>query len=403
MADAAGPAPRSLAPVAAAIAWIDRAVGILPAERVPLDRAGDRVLAADCSTLRAIPPHARAVCDGFAIRAGASIGAGTYNPLDLKALPVAAGEPLPGGTDAVVPFDRAETAASDIPAGDISAGDTSAGKISASKISVVEPVAAGENVEPEGAVAAAGAVLARAGTRLAARHIGLLAAAEIGDVAVVRRPRVALLLAAPRHGAGAGNGDRSMVRAAVERDGGIVLAETVVPRLRAALAAALAQVEADIALVIGGTGAGPDDHAAAALAGAGALALHGVALSPGETAGLGRTGSGMPVILLPGPPAACLWSYELFAGRAIRRRGGRDPELPYRLCQKITTRKLVSAIGMTEICPIRLGSTAQTVEPLPGFAETGLRAASEGDGFAIIAEASEGCPQGAALDVHLYD
>jgi molybdopterin molybdotransferase len=112
----------------------------------------------------------------------------------------------------------------------------------------------------------------------------------------------------------------------------------------------------DIALVIGGTGPGSNDRAAAALTEAGELAVHGVALHPGDTTGLGRTGAGMPVILLPGAPASCLWSYELFAGRAIRRLGGRGTELPYRSRQMITARKIVSSLGMAEICPVRCGS-----------------------------------------------
>jgi len=66
-------------------------------------------------------------------------------------------------------------------------------------------------------------------------------------------------------------------------------------------------------LVMGGTGRGVDDHAAAALAAVGQLAVHGVALLPGETTGLGQTVGGVPVVLLPGAPAACLWSYELLA------------------------------------------------------------------------------------------
>jgi molybdopterin biosynthesis enzyme len=71
----------------------------------------------------------------------------------------------------------------------------------------------------------------------------------------------------------------------------------------------------DIVLVIGGTGPGIDDHSAAALAEAGELAIHSVALRPGETAGLGHTVR-VPVVLLPGMPAAL--SVEL---RAVRRTG----------------------------------------------------------------------------------
>jgi molybdopterin molybdotransferase len=164
----------------------------------------------------------------------------------------------------------------------------------------------------------------------------------------------------------------------------------------------LVEAGVDIVLVIGGTGPGIDDHSAAALAEAGELAIHGVALRPGETAGLGRTVSGVPVVLLPGAPAACLWSYELFAGRVIRRLGGRGPELPYRSRAMITARKMVSAIGMTEICPVRCG-LGDTVEPVPSFAETGLMAAVGADGFVIVPEGSEGHPQGARVTVYLYE
>ena len=107
-------------------------------------------------------------------------------------------------------------------------------------------------------------------------------------------------------------------------------------------------------------------------------------------------------MLLPGAPAACLWSYELFAGRAIRRLGRRSPELPYRSREMITARKIVSAIGMTEICPVRCGA-GDSVEPLPSFAEAGLMAAVGADGFVIVPEGSEGHPQRGRVTVYLYE
>jgi molybdopterin molybdotransferase len=107
-------------------------------------------------------------------------------------------------------------------------------------------------------------------------------------------------------------------------------------------------------------------------------------------------------MLLPGMPAAALWAYELFAGRAIRRLGGRDPGLPYRSREMTVARKIVSAIGMTEICPVLLGS-GDTIEPLPAFAEIGLRAATDGAGFVIVPAAREGYPPGAVVTAYLYD
>lgn len=59
-----------------------------------------------------------------------------------------------------------------------------------------------------------------------------------------------------------------------------------------------------------------------------------------------------------------LTAYELFAGRAIRRLAGRDPQLPYRSREMTTARKVVSTIGLTEICPVRC-RVNDTVEPLP--------------------------------------
>ena len=193
-----------------------------------------------------------------------------------------------------------------------------------------------------------------------------------------------------------------MIRAAIERDGGLIASIVTVERSQAEISSAVGHNDADIVIVIGGTGAGCNDHAAAALAAIGDLAIHGVALRPGETCGLGRTADGVPVVLLPGWPAGCLFAYEFLAGRAIRRLGGRAAALPYCARPMIAARKIVSAIGLTEICPVRR-CAEDAVEPLPSFAEIGLMAAVAGDGFVIVPEASEGYPQGAQLTVYLYE
>jgi molybdopterin molybdotransferase len=369
--------------VDAAIAWVDATAHHLDAEDAPLSAARGRVLAEDMRAVRAIPTSDRAALDGFAVQASASLGASAYNPVLLPLIAVAAGDALPAETDAVVPLELAEP-------------DERA------YIEIVEAVAPGHNVERQGAIATIGATLVPAGTRLAARHIGLMTIAGLSAVPLMRRPRVRILVAEPAKTGAWKDSNGPMIRAAVERDGGVVGECVAVERNQMAIRAALVEAGVDIVLVIGGTGRGSDDHSAAALGGAGELAIHGVALRPGETAGLGRTVSGVPVVLLPGAPAACLWSYELFAGRAIRRLGGRGPELPYRSRELITARKFVSALGMTEICPVRYGA-GDTVEPLPSFTETGLMAAVGANGFVIVPQGSEGYPQGARVTVYLYE
>jgi molybdopterin molybdotransferase len=366
-----------------AVACVDAAASRLGTERVRLREAMGRVLAEDIRAAASIPSDDRAALDGFAVRADASLGASAYNPVELPVLPATAGAALPSGADAVIPLDAVE------PNG-------------LGHIQVVEPVAPGDNVERQGAVAAAGASLIAFGIRLAFRHIGMLAAAEVDAVQVVRRPRVQIVLAEPTATPRAPDSNGPMIRAAVERDGGVIAEVTRLLRARSSLNMALAAADGDLVLVIGGTGPGPDDHVAAALGELGELVFHGVTMHPGETAGLGRTGNGVPAVLLPGMPAAALWSYELFAGRAIRRLGGRDPGLPYRSREMTVARKIVSAIGTTEICPVLLGP-GDTIEPLPAFAEIGLRAAIAGAGFVVVPAAREGYPPGAVVTAYLYD
>ena len=116
---------------------------------------------------------------------------------------------------------------------------------------------------------------------------------------------------------------------------------------------------------------------------------------------MGRLGTGAPVFLLPGMPVDCLWAYELFAGRAIRRLAGRNPALPFRSREMRLERKIVSNIGMTEIFPMRCAEGQ--AEPIASFAEAGLMAAARADGFVIVPEGSEGFAAGAAVTVYLFD
>ena len=189
-------------------------------------------------------------------------------------------------------------------------------------------------------MAAAGALLVPAGTQLSPPHIGMLICAGLVSVDVVQRPRVRIVVS-PKNPEIDGNGP--MIRGLVQRDGGVIADMIAAERTSQGIRNALEADGVDIVLVIGGTGPGTEDHAAAALAAAGELAIHGIALRPGETTGLGHTRSGVPVALLAGSPAACLFGYEMLAGRAVRRLGGRNPELPYRSAPMHTRRKIVSA------------------------------------------------------------
>src|SRR5205814_8985779 len=92
---------------------------------------------------------------------------------------------------------------------------------------------------------------------------------------------------------------------------------------------ALSATTEDIVLVSGGSSVGLEDHAPRVLAELGELSVHGVALRPASPTGLGYL-DGRPRFLLPGNPVSCLCAYDLFAGPAVRKPGGRPTALPYR-------------------------------------------------------------------------
>jgi len=386
-----------------ALAWIDAHAPPLGREEVPVADAAGRVLCEDVLAEADLPPFDRAAVDGIAVRADETVGASTYNPLLLRlaaggagdlaagtAVRVCAGDPLPRGADAVVPLDHVE------------AGEEGA-------CAVIEPAVGGNEVERAGSLGARGSILLAAMRQLRPGDIGALAAAGRARVAVVGRPRVRCVLSGAVAEAGTPpapgavhDGNGPMLRSLIERDGGVGAELRRVERKREALRAALEPPGVDIVLVAGGTGRGGNDHAAAALAEAGELAIDGVALRPGATAGIGRTKAGVPVLLLPGTPAACLCAYELIAGRAIRRLGGRNPALPLVSRTMTAARKIVSEIGVTEVVPVRCANRAE-VEPMPSFAAAGLRAVTEADGFVVVPEGSEGYQRGAMVTVYLYD
>jgi molybdopterin molybdotransferase len=385
------------------LAWVDGQVRSLPAEEIRVEQAMGRVLAHDVTIAVDLPAVDRAAVDGLAVRADETVGASVYNPLSLRTvmghddLPPAAGvlvdagDRLPRGADAVATPDQLADA-----------GDGTC--------SILEPVVAGAYVERTGSQAVRGSRLAPAGRKVRPVDIGLLAAAGIGHVPVVRRPRVRCVLAGrqvvevgmPLPLGAVHDANGPLLASLVARDGGLVVEQCRVDRSIAAVRESVVSSGADVILVAGGSGMGADDHAAAALAEAGVVAIHGVALRPGDTVGVGRTTSGVLVFLLPGTPVACLWAYELLTGRAIRRLGRLDPSLPFRPRMMTAGRKIVSEVGMTEVCPVqRVGE--DTIEPMASFAEAGLGAATQADGFMIVPEGSEGHAHGASVLVYLYD
>ena len=375
-----------------ALEWVARHGSPLDVEEVDVAEAVGRVLAAPLHATADLPPFDRVSDDGYAVCSGETIGAGTYNPLLLElreapglspggAVLVAAGMPLPRGADAVMPFGEAQA--------------------NGRAVEVLGSVAEGVGIEQRGVQLRSGATLAPVGRALRPQDLAVLASLGVERVSVVRRPGVKLVIAAAKGDARSPPPDANspMLRALVERDGGIALPAGTGADHRAAIREAMAAQGGDLLLAAGRTGTGQDDDAPLALAAAGQLDVHGIAVRPGGSAGMGRAGE-LPVILLPGDPLACLCAYELFAGAMIRRMGGRDPRLPHAAREAEVARKIVSTIGFTELCQVRL--VDGRVEPTGSPGSGGIASALRADGFVVVPAPLEGYAPGARVLVHLH-
>ncbi len=376
-----------------AMCWIDANARVLPSQDIDPGCADGRMLAEALTAPYAIPPVDRVAENGYALRAGETSGAGNYNPLLFRldhpnhkvppgaAAPVVSGAALPAGADAVLSYEAAQC---------VGAG-----------LEIFGEAAPGQGVDRQGQQSAAGVVLLTAGRRLRGQDLGLLASLGSPAVVVVAQPRVALIVAGPKSSGGrpAHDADGPMLRGLIRRDGGIVSHAVHGAVTPAAMSEAMTGTPADVILVAGRTGTGADDIAPVALHEAGELSIHGIALRPGGSAGLGLLGD-VPVVLLPGDPLACFSAYEILAGRLIRRLGGRDPTMPHPLRELEIARKIVSAVGLVDLCQVRC--VDDRAEPVGAAGSGGLGSAVRADGFVIVPAPLEGYAPGARVTVHMY-
>lgn len=312
-------------------AVIDR-VPRMPSERVPLDQAAGRILAADVVAARALPGFDNSAMDGYAARSAdlpatlPVVGVVAAGDLDVPPLPAGAavriftGAPLPAGTDTVV---IQEDAARD--------GDRV--RLPASP--------RGENLRFAGEDVAIGDVALPAGTRLTGWDIGLAAALGVTELPVARAPRVALIatgdelvdVATPPRLGQLVNSSVHALAALIREAGGIAerlgIARDNLPSLADRLAAAAGH---DVVITTGGVSVGDRDHVHEALTAAGiSLELYKVAMKPGKPFSFGlRPGAPpAPVFGLPGNPVSTVVGFELFLRPALlAMQGARVVERP---------------------------------------------------------------------------
>lgn len=401
---------RDRAAVAEVIARIDGRIGPLATEEIPLAAAAGRVLAVEIRASSFVPPFDRAAMDGYALRGEETFGADSYAPAVFRvvgrsrpgrrfhgevgpgqAVAIATGAPLPAGADAVAPVE--------------------ATSIEGENLKVAEPIPPARNVGRKGEDLTPGTPVLPAGRVLRPQDLGLLSALGRPTVAVIQRPTVAIVITGDEilpPGTPAGD-DRIadmnsiMIAALVARDGGLTRIVGPLPDRADVLETALVESvkNSSLLLVSGGSSTGPEDHAPGIVAKLGTLEFHGVALRPASPTGLGFV-EGVPVVLLPGNPVSCLCAYDFFAGRIVRRLGGRPPEWPYRDVSLPLRHKLASELGRVDYARVRIADDGRA-EPLAIGGASILSSTTRADGFVVVPADLEGYPAGAMVTVWRYD
>ena len=385
---------RMLSVEQALLAVLDHAQA-LPFRVVAIREALGCILGETIRADRDSPPFDKSLVDGFALRSaeaasegphwfrvGEEILAGQTPSRALRPGEVASimtGAPLPEGADAVVMHEKTERR-----------GES---------VLIPGPVRVDEGRLRRGREMKADEPIFTPGQRLNAAALGVLASVGRTEVAVIPRPRVAIVptgdeLVVPGQTPGAGQireSNGAVLSALVRSFGGVATIAPIAPDepegLQQVLSEALA--DCDLLFVCGGVSAGKKDLVPATLSRLGVETIfHKVRVKPGKPLlfGVGpRNQINAPKLVfgLPGNPVSGIVNVLLFVGPALRTLRGGERIQPIRDRVPLTApfRQRGDRVSFHPVTRTNRG-----VEPLPWAGSADLRAIARADGFARFPE-----------------
>jgi len=300
--------------------------GAVEIETVGLDAARGRTLAEPVTANRDQPPFDASAMDGWAVRGPgtdlaivgeSAAGKGYPHPLSSgEAVRIFTGAPVPAGAERVVIQEVAER--------------------TGERLQVPAADGGGSFIRPRGGDFRVGQVLLQAGVRLDPWRIGLAAAAGRAELAVAKRPEVAVLSTGEElvaAGAVAGpeqifNSGGPSLGALIEDWGGTALRLPSAGDDAGVIADAVEAAGGRLIVTIGGASVGDHDLVKPAMARLGLeLMVETVRVRPGKPTWFGRLADGRLVLGLPGNPASALVCAELFLRPLLMAMQGADPSL----------------------------------------------------------------------------
>ncbi len=386
----------------------------IPNEQRPLSDALGCALAQDIVAPIDVPPFDRANVDGFAVRSADLPSATEATPVRVMlndeviacgtapirpvlsgtATSIATGGPVPRGADAIVMVEHTQPIAN-------------------RAIDIRRAASPGQFISYAGSDIARGEALLRAGTVIGSREIGMLAASGIAQVAVARRPRVAVVSTGdelvqpgqPLRPAEIYDTNGAIVAAAVSENGGEAVFLGAIADDEKQLEATMRKglETCDLLVLSGGTskGAGDVSHRIIARLGKPGIIAHGVALKPGKPLCLAVC-DGKPVVILPGFPTSAMFTFHDMIVPVLRRMAGLPPRSDARVMAKVPVR-IASELGRTEFVMVSLVEGDRSLIAYPSGKSSGaITSFAQTDGFLKIDALADQMAAGSDAEVTLF-
>ncbi len=379
----------------------------LGAERVALLESLGRVLSEDFKAPWNLPSFSNSAMDGYAVRAAdcsdaralpiidyvAAGGRATNVVTPGTAIKIMTGAPLPEGSDSVVPFEDAEQ--------------------SSGALRVVKPVALSQHVRFAGEDVREGEIILAAGTLVRPYEINMLASFGQTEVAVVRRPTVAIVatgdeLVALGETPSIGqivNSNSYSLAAAITGVGALPvlvgIARDNVHSHREKLEEGL---RADVLITSAGVSVGDRDLVREVLDELGVeIVFWRVKVKPGKALAFGRKKETL-VFALPGNPVSSMLTFEEFVTPALLKMMGHKQTVKP-LFPAVLQSDLKKKAGQTHLVRVRLEySGGKYLAWSAGNQDTGLlKTLLQANALAVLPADRDFFAAGEEIQVHLLD
>ncbi|MDX1813944.1 MAG: molybdopterin molybdotransferase MoeA [Candidatus Bathyarchaeia archaeon] len=373
---------------------------------VPLNKALTRVLATDVTAEKDLPRYDKSAVDGYALRAGDTIGATQFNPVTFhlteaeevgvkQARQIWTGNPIPKGADAVIMMENTKKRDGELDAW--------------------VQLARGGNVSKKGEDVKKGETILKAGTRLKPYHIALLAAMGNTEAQVADKPQIAIL-ATGNELAEVGSqpsenqifdSNRIMLSAMCRELGAepvdLGIAKDDVAEIAEKLSTGLRKCDAMV--TSGGTSVGGLDLVPDAVNNSGkpGVIVHGMALRPAMPTAIAAV-DGKAVMILSGNPVAAIIGFEVFARPLICLMLGMNNAEPRPIVSAVMTRKVATALGRKNFVRVKVTQKNGEfrAEPVSARGSGAISTMIRGNGFVVVPENKEGVKEGEVVAVRMF-